>query len=185
LIENNLFHSRKILFNKSIRCRKNLSTLSGLNFKKSNLLLKEYVVNPKWSILIAVVLLLTIIFTASTYITAQEPANCQPDKELCARMLRFGNEAYARGKYLDAKEYFRKAVKADPTSLKAWRYYDQAVIFGLAEKVEKNANLVLPDVSSRKEAVGDLSPAAPPVSSEKTVQPQEEIGFKIVDDEGC
>ena len=77
------------------------------------------------------------------------PANCPPDKELCARMLRFGNEAYARGKYLDAKEYFRKAVKADPTSLKAWRYYDQAVIFGLAEKVEKNANLILPDVSTR------------------------------------
>jgi len=142
-------------------------------------------VKPNASFIIVVVFLLTIFFAASTYITAQDQANCPPDKELCARMIRFGTEAYARGKYLDAKEYFRKAVKADPTSLKAWRYYDQAVIFGLAEKVEKNANLVLPDVSSRKEAVGDLSPAAPPVSSEKTVQPQEEIGFKIVDDEGC
>jgi tetratricopeptide (TPR) repeat protein len=156
-----------------------------LNLKKSNLFLKEYVVNSKWSILMAIVFLLTIIFAASTYITAQEPANCPPDKELCARMIRFGNEAYARGRYLDAKEYFRKAVKADPTSLKAWRYYDQAVIFGLAEKVEKNANLVLPDVSSRQEAGGGLSPAAPPVSSETTVRQQEESGFKIVDDEGC
>ena len=141
--------------------------------------------NPKWSILMAVVFLLTIIFAASTYITAQESANCPPDKELCARMLRFGHEAYARGKYLDAKEYFRKAVKADPTSLKAWRYYDQAVIFGLAEKVEKNANLVLPDVSSRKEA-GDASfPAAPPVTPETTSKQQEDFGFKIIDDEGC
>jgi len=156
-----------------------------LNAKKGNLFLKEYVVNSKWSILMALVFLLTVIFTASTYIAAQEPANCPPDKELCARMLRFGQEAYARGKYLDAKEYFRKAVKADPTSLKAWRYYDQAVIFGLAEKVEKNANLVLPDVSSRQEAGGGLSPAAPPVSPEPSVGQQEESGFKIVDDEGC
>ena len=141
--------------------------------------------NSKWFILIAVVFLLTIIFAASTYITAQEPANCPPDKELCARMIRFGNEAYARGRYLDAKEYFRKAVKADPTSLKAWRFYDQAVIFGLAEKVEKNANLVLPDISSRQETGGGLSPAAPPVSPEPGVDQQEEGGFKIVDDEGC
>jgi Tfp pilus assembly protein PilF len=107
--------------------------------KKVTYFYKECVVNSRWSILIAVVFLLTIIFSASTYITAQEPATCPPDKELCARMLRFGNEAYARGKYLDAKEYFRKAVKADPTSLKAWRYYDQeaaeAVRSGGPEKV--------------------------------------------------
>ncbi len=141
--------------------------------------------NSKWSILMAVVFLLTIIFAASPYVSAQEPANCPPDKELCARMLRFGNEAYARGKYLDAKEYFRKAVKADPTSLKAWRYYDQAVIFGLAEKVEKNANLVLPDVSSRQEADGRLSPSPPPTAQKPDVKQQIKGGFKIVDDEGC
>lgn len=141
--------------------------------------------NSKWFSLVAVVFLLTIIFVASTYITAQETANCPPDKELCARMLRFGNEAYARGKYLDAKEFFRKAVKADPTSLKAWRYYDQAVIFGLAEKVEKNANLVLPDVSSRQESEGDLSPAAPPVPPETADKQKDEFEFKIIDDEGC
>ena len=141
--------------------------------------------NSKWSFLLAVVFLLTIIFSASTYITAQEPANCPPDKELCARMLRFGNEAYARGKYLDAKEYFRKAIKADPTSLKAWRYYDQAVIFGLAEKVEKDANLVLPDVSSRQEAGRGLSPAAPPISPKPAAGQKGGSGFKIIDDEGC
>ena len=70
--------------------------------------------NSKWSILVAVVFLLTIIFAASTYITAQEPANCPPDKELCARMLRFGNEAYARGKYLDAKFAFFSTFSAKP-----------------------------------------------------------------------
>jgi len=134
-----------------------------------------------------VVSLLTITFAVSTHITAQESVNCPPDKELCARMLRFGQEAYARGKYLDSKEYFRKAVKADPTSPKAWRYYDQAVIFGLAEKVEKDANLTLPDVSTRQEGGISMSPI-PPTSSlppEPTVKKKEETGFKIIDDEGC
>jgi hypothetical protein len=142
-------------------------------------------VKSKWSILIAVVFLLSIIFSASTYVKAQDPVTYKPDKDLCARMLRFGIEAYARGKYLDAKEYFRKAVKADLTSRNAWRYYDQAIIFGLAEKVEKNANLVLPDVSSRQETGGDLSAAPPPVLPDTAAKQPEKSGFKIVDDEGC
>jgi len=142
-------------------------------------------VKPKFIASIVLVFFLTIFFFVPTLIVAQGPANCPPDKELCARMLRFGNEAYARGKYLDAKEYFRKAVKADPTSLKAWRYYDQAIIFALAEKVEKNANLVLPDVSSRQEASGGLSPKAPPVPPKPAMGQQENSGFKILDDEGC
>ena len=58
-------------------------------------------------------------------------------------------------------------------------------IFGLAEKVEKNANLVLPDVSSRQESEGDLSPAAPPVPPETADKQKDEFEFKIIDDEGC
>jgi len=115
---------------------------------------------------------------------SQDSKNCPPDKELCAKMLRFGKQAYQRGKYLDAKEYFRKAVKADPASTTAWRYYDQAVTFGRAEKVEKNANLVLPDVSSRQEAAAGLPPAAPPAVPEPAPA-KEPSGFVIIDDEGC
>ena len=110
-----------------------------------------------------------------------------PDKDLCAKMLRFGQQSYERGRYLDAKEYFRKAVQADPTSMKAWTYYDMTVIFGLAEKVEKNASLVLPDVSTRPEfSAGGLPPAIPTVpKAEKKVEKDDGIQFKIVDDEGC
>ncbi len=115
---------------------------------------------------------------------SQDPKNCPPDKELCAKMLRFGKQAYQRGKYLDAKEYFRQAVQADPESATAWRYYDQAVIFGLAEKVEKNANLVLPDVSSRQEAGAGLPPEAPPAVTEPAPA-KKPSGFVIIDDEGC
>jgi hypothetical protein len=142
-------------------------------------------VKSKWSILAAMVFLLTIIFSPPTYVAAQDASIRQPDKALCARMLRFGQEAYGRGKYLDAKEYFRKAIIADPASMKAWRYYDQAVIFGLAEKVEKNANLVLPDVSTRQETKTGLSPAAPPAPPKPAKSQQNNSGFKILDDEGC
>ncbi len=139
----------------------------------------------KWSILAAVVFMLTIIFSPLTDVAAQDASVSHADKALSARMLRFGQEEYARGKYLDAKEYFRKAIIADPASLNAWRYYDQAVIFGLAEKVEKNANLVLPDVSTRQETKTGLSPAAPPPPPKPAKTQPKNSGFKIIDDEGC
>ena len=142
---------------------------------------------PKFIASIVFVFFLTIFFFVTTHATAQGPENCPPDKELCAKMIRFGTEAYARGKYLDAKEYFRKAVKADPASIKAWRYYDQSVIFGLAEKGEKNANLTLPDVSTRQEGVISTTPtpSTSPPPPEPAVKKKEETGFKIIDDEGC
>jgi hypothetical protein len=118
---------------------------------------------------------------------AEGPAKFVPDTALCAKMLRFGKEAYSRGRYLDAKEYFRKAVQADPGSQVAWRYYDQAVIFALAEKVEKNSGLTLPGVSERPET-GQVTPeAAPPAPVAKKPQGKEggEGGFKILEDEGC
>jgi hypothetical protein len=108
-----------------------------------------------------------------------------PDKALCAKMLRFGKEAYMRGRYLDAKEYFRKAVQADPTSQTAWRYYDQAVIFGLAERVEKDAGLLMPGPSQRSEQVAPPSSAGAPPSVPPAPQTKEETEFKIVEDEGC
>ena len=124
-------------------------------------------------------LLLALVLVSAPLCSAQEPETSSPDQALCEKMLRFGKEAYQRGKYLDAKEYFRKAIKADPGSTEAWVFYDQAVIFALAEKVEKKADLVLPDASTRQEA----STGAPPPP---TPQPKEDkIEFKIVEDEGC
>ncbi len=142
---------------------------------------------PKYIASITLVFFLTIFYFVPTHTMAQGPENFPPDKELSAKMLRFGMEAYARGKYLDAKEYFRKAVKADPESIKAWRYYDQAVIFGLAEKVEKNANLILPDVSTKQEGGISISPTPPssPPTPEPALREKKETGFKIIDDEGC
>jgi hypothetical protein len=107
-----------------------------------------------------------------------------PDKALCAKMLAFGKQSYQRGKYLDAKEYFRKAVRADPMSAKAWSWYDLAAVFALAEKVEQNADMIAPGVSARQEAAGTPAPVGtPPAPLQKPEKKKFE--FKIVDDEGC
>jgi len=126
-------------------------------------------------------LLLTLFLLLPVTVSAEGSSQKAVDKVLCSKMIQHGQEAYQRGKYLDAKEYFRKAVQADPTSMAAWAYYDQAVIFALAEKVEKNANLVMPDASTRSEqqAAAPATAAAPPP------KPEKKPAFVIIEDEGC
>jgi hypothetical protein len=129
---------------------------------------------------------LTLFLLSSGVGLAEEPKGFIPDKALCAKMLRFGEEAYSRGKYLDAKEYFRKAVQADPTSQKAWGYYDLAVIFALAEKAEQKTELIAPGASVRQEgsssgAAQTAAPTPPPPAP----NPPKDTGFKIGKDEGC
>jgi len=136
--------------------------------------------NKSISFLISVMFLFALALISPYPCTAQDSSPSAPDKALCTKMLRFGKEAYQRGKYLDAKEYFRKAIKADPSSMEAWVFYDQSVIFALAEKVEKKANLVLPDTSTRKETTSLGTPPPPKPEPEK-----KKLEFKIVEDEGC
>ncbi|HDM10674.1 MAG: hypothetical protein JRI39_02790 [Deltaproteobacteria bacterium] len=132
-----------------------------------------------WSLVVGLLLL-----PAFGVLAEGKPKLFIPDKALCAKMLRFGKEAYMRGKYLDAKEYFRKAIQADPTSQTAWRYYDQAVIFGLAERVEKDAGLLLPGKSIRAEQPAPAGTQATPPQT-TTSEEKKEPEFKIVEDEGC
>jgi len=122
-------------------------------------------------------LLTSLVLIYPNQARTQERKLFIPDKALCAKMLRFGKEAYARGKYLDAKEYFRKAVQADPTSVVAWRYYDQAVIFALAQKVEKDPRFLLPDVTTKGQVTGP-GPVSPSPTSEpkKPLEDEEEEG---------
>jgi hypothetical protein len=126
---------------------------------------------------------LTAYFLSLGISLAEEPKGPIPDKALCAKMLRFGEEAYSRGKYLDAKEYFRKAIQADPTSQKAWGYYDLSIIFALAEKAEQNTNLIAPGTSARQE--GGASGTAQSTSPPPPPKMPEAGGFKIGKDEGC
>ena len=136
----------------------------------------------KYRILSSVIMvcLLTVVAFFPQSAVAEEPGRFVPDKALCAKMIRFGKQAYERGKYLDAKEYFRKAVQADPTNQTAWEHYDMATIFGLAEKVEKNTDLVAPD-SSTRERSGTVTPTPPPVP----VAPEKKRAVQIEEEEGC
>lgn len=57
-------------------------------------------------------------------------------RQLCARLIRFGHVAFERGRYLEAKRFFQKAIVVDPSSGPAWRKYNMALIAALAEKAE-------------------------------------------------
>mgnify|MGYP003958445713 CR=1 FL=1 len=126
-------------------------------------------------------LFLTLFLLLPLAVSAEESPQKGADKAFCAKMIQHGQGAYQQGKYLDAKEYFRKAVQADPSSVSAWAYYDQAVIFALAEKVEKDANLVMPDTSTRSEQQAK----APTAKTPPPTKPKKKPAFVIVEDEGC
>ena len=130
--------------------------------------------------------LLALLLAAFIYIpqmvVGEERKLFIPDKALCAKMLRFGKQAYVRGQYLNAKEYFRKAVQADPASLVAWRHYDLATVFALAEKVEQDASLIEPGISTRGEPAPGTPSAAPPAPK---VAPSKKGKIKMEEEEGC
>jgi tetratricopeptide (TPR) repeat protein len=119
----------------------------------------------KFKLTIAILAVLSMMAAISipTGLIAQK-SGYNPDKELCAKMILAGKEYYERGRYLDAKNFFRKAIEADPKSLKAWRYYDQTVVFALAEKVEKQNDLLVPDASIRGD-VGQATPKYAPITT--------------------
>ena len=127
-------------------------------------------------------LLLAAFIYVPQMVVGEEPKLFIPDKALCAKMLRFGKQAYTRGRYLNAKEYFRKAVQADPASLMAWRYYDLAAVFALAEKVEQDVSLIAPGVSTRGEPAPGTPSAAPPAPK---MAPPEKGGVTMEEEEGC
>jgi len=130
--------------------------------------------------------LLALLLAAFIYVPqmvgGEEPKLFIPDKALCAKMLRFGKQAYMRGRYLNAKEYFRKAVQADPASLMAWQYYDLAAVFALAEKVEQDVSLIAPGVSTRGEPAPGTPSVAPPAPK---MAPSEKGGVTKEEEEGC
>ncbi len=123
---------------------------------------------------LGVSIFLILIFFSFSLIAQKDLKSCV-DKKLCAEMIRKGKEAYLRGRYLEAKGFFKKAIQADPTSKEAWIGYDLSVIYALAQKVEKNTGYLTPE-SPKIEEKG------PPTPHPKQ---KEEEGFVIEEDEGC
>jgi len=98
-------------------------------------------------------------------------------KFMCDKMIRYGIEAHERKKYLHAKEYFRNAIQYDPKSELAWKYYDIAVIYGLAERVRTYSNLIKPEILKD---VTDSSQQPPSENSNS----DSDYEFKIIEEEG-
>jgi hypothetical protein len=114
-------------------------------------------------------------------VSAEDARAFVPDKARCSQMIQFGKQSYQRGKFLDAKEYFRMALQADSASSKAWRHYDLAVISALAEKVNKNMGLIVPDVSMQGPAEAQV--AAPPSLAPKPAP--DKFAIPEEEEEGC
>lgn len=86
------------------------------------------------------------------------------DPELCALMLRKGKEAFSRARYGEARDFFRKAVQADPTSQKAWSNYDLAQLYAVAEQF-KNHGRIIASTAPPPEQAAEMTPAqAAPVA---------------------
>jgi len=129
-----------------------------------------------FSFLAAAAFLAAGLFFQPCLAAAEETKSSIPDKGECAQMMQAGKDSFQAGRYLDAKEYFRRALQADPSSAAAWEHYDLCVIHAVAEKINKETGLISPDAS----AAGVKAPPPPPQKG-----PAKKPKFVIEEDEGC
>jgi tetratricopeptide (TPR) repeat protein len=61
-----------------------------------------------------------------------------PDPQLCERLIRFGQVAYDRGRFAEAKHFFQKAITVDPANSAAWRKYNMALLALISARVESD-----------------------------------------------
>jgi hypothetical protein len=97
------------------------------------------------------------------------------DRTVCAKMIRAGQQACDRGKYEEAKAYFRRAVEADPTSAKAWHHYDTSVVLALAAQLKKQQAPCEEDTVPEGTEVASptaQAPSPPPEDSSKITSPK-------------
>jgi hypothetical protein len=102
---------------------------------------------------------------------AGDKTQCPPDKALCAKMIRAGQEYCERGKYKEAKEAFRRAVQADPYSARAWHFYDICFIYSYAVEL-RNRPAPPPEATTSDSSKAETAPVKPAAEMEE-------------DDEGC
>ena len=89
----------------------------------------------------------------------------QVDPERSAMLVRKGQESFSRSKFNEAKDFFRKAVQADPTSQKAWSYYDLSLFYTVGEQYKNHGKIVLSS-APQLEAAQETPPIAPAVAKE-------------------
>lgn len=98
-------------------------------------------------------------------------------RHLCERLIRFGQVAFERGQIAEAKHFFQKAIKVDPSHPAAWKKYNMAFLALISAKVETDPAF-LPNFSTDAGAS-----AAPPVTfSDTPGQTSEDL---LDDDDDC
>jgi hypothetical protein len=105
-------------------------------------------------------------FTLPAYSQGTSAGQAFPvDPDNSALLLRKGKEAFSRARYGEAKEYFRKAIQADPHSQKAWSYYDLAQLYTVAEQFKNHGRVVTSTAPAPDQTAELATPApAPPAS---------------------
>jgi tetratricopeptide (TPR) repeat protein len=98
------------------------------------------------------------------------------DPDSAALMLRKGKEAFSRARYGEAREYFRKAIQADPHSQKSWSYYDLAQLYTVAEQFKNHGRVVTSSAPAPEETAAPAlaAPAAPLPPAAPTAAPGKE-----------
>jgi hypothetical protein len=105
-----------------------------------------------------IIIMLAGIFSAAMYATKSNQissvaavgssgvAQTAYDRPLCERLIRFGQVAFDRGQFVEAKHFFQKAITVDPVHTLAWKKYNMALLALISAKVETDPGF-LPDFS--------------------------------------
>ncbi len=78
-------------------------------------------------------------------------AQTAPDRQLCERLIRFGQVAFDREQFAEAKHFFQKAIMVDPSHVLAWKKYNHAFLALISAKVETDPGF-LPEFSPYSDA---------------------------------
>ncbi len=71
----------------------------------------------------------SLVFIVSLFSPLQLIAgNYVVDKALCKQLVTSGNLAMDSGNLSEAKDYFQKAVQADPMSETAWKLFEKSLV---------------------------------------------------------
>ena len=101
---------------------------------------------------------------------ARQPEQVSPvstDAGLSAEMMRKGEESFGRSRYGEAREYFHKAILADPASTNGWSWYDLALIYTIAEQFKDHGEIV-ESTAPAPESTAALSPEPVQEPDDKT-----------------
>lgn len=144
----------------------------------------------------------TLVLMGTAFSQDSSKLPCPPDKNFCGLMIRSGNEAYDRGKYLEARKYYRMAIASDPFSATSWALYDRSLLAHMAHQIERTGKFIpfVPTEDMKKMFMAApqgapvySEPATiPPVGQSPSPQPPDTPagekhleGVIIGDDEGC